>query len=232
MNNPKSNIGHLFDHIAKHYDTLNHLLSLNVDKHWRRQAVRSLPDSAGLCLDVATGTGDLAIAIIRSGKAAKVIGVDLSENMMKIGEAKVADAGLSSQITFRKEDCANLPFASETFDVVTCSYGVRNFAELEKSLSEMYRVLVPGGELRILEFAYPSNIFMRAMYDLYFSHILPLIGWGVSHDHTAYNYLPHSVKGFMWGNDFVARLRSAGFENASFTSQTFGISMLYKANKK
>lgn len=228
----KTNIGTLFDHIARHYDGLNHLLSLNIDKRWRRDAVRSLPDSAPLCLDVATGTGDLAIALVRAHKALKVIGVDLSDNMMNIGESKVRRLDFSDRITFRHADCAALPFDDCSFNTVTCSYGVRNFAQLDKSLSEMYRVLTPGGELRILEFAYPSSPVMRFLYDLYFSHLLPIVGGVVSHDTSAYDYLPRSVKGFIWGDEFLNHLRQAGFSATSFKSQTFGISMLYKATKQ
>ena len=231
MKEQKTNIGKLFDRIAAHYDALNHLLSLNIDKRWRREAVRSLGKGAGLCLDVATGTADMAIALIRGKKAAKVVGIDLSEQMMERGRAKVERAGLASQITFRNADCARLPFADETFDVVTCAYGVRNFAELDRSLAEMRRVLVHGGELRILEFAYPTRPVIRALYDLYFSHILPLVGGILSHDRKAYDYLPRSVKGFMWGERFVERLQHAGFSETSFISQTFGISMLYQGKK-
>ncbi|MCQ2344818.1 MAG: bifunctional demethylmenaquinone methyltransferase/2-methoxy-6-polyprenyl-1,4-benzoquinol methylase UbiE [Paludibacteraceae bacterium] len=231
MNETKANIGTLFDRIASHYDGLNHLLSLNIDKSWRRQAVRSLPDSSRFCLDVATGTGDLAIAIVSSGKAQQVVGVDLSDKMMAIGTKKVKKLKLSCNISFRHADCADLPFDDGTFDVVTCSYGVRNFAELDKSISEMFRVLSPGGELRILEFAYPTSNVMRHLYDFYFTKLLPIVGRIVSHDRSAYNYLPCSVKGFMWGEEFLDHLRMAGFSSTSFTPQTFGISMLYQAKK-
>ncbi|MCQ2337961.1 MAG: bifunctional demethylmenaquinone methyltransferase/2-methoxy-6-polyprenyl-1,4-benzoquinol methylase UbiE [Paludibacteraceae bacterium] len=231
MNYSKTNIGELFDRIAGHYDGLNHLLSLNVDKRWRRQAVRSLPGNSQSCLDVATGTGDLAIAIVRAGKAQNVTGIDLSDNMMAVGKRKVASLNLSDKITFLHADCASLPFDDDTFNAVTCSYGVRNFAQLDKSLSEMYRVTAPGGELRILEFAYPTSFVMRHLYDFYFTRLLPVVGRIVSHDSSAYDYLPRSVKGFIWGDDFLSHLRKAGFSATSFKSQTFGISMLYKATK-
>jgi len=227
----RKNIGSLFDRIALHYDGLNHLLSLDIDKLWRRQGVRSLKGSYDNCLDVATGTADLAIALVRSGKVHRVAGADLSSEMMRIGAAKVARKHLSDVISFQMADCAELPFDDGTFDLVTCSYGVRNFARLDDSLAEMYRVLRPGGELMILEFAYPSNRLVRALYDFYFTRLLPLIGKMVSHDASAYEYLPTSVKHFIYGEDFTARLRKAGFSDATFKPQTFSISMLYRAKK-
>lgn len=227
----RKNIGSLFDRIALHYDELNHILSLNVDKVWRRQGVRSLAGKYNDCLDVATGTADLALALVRSGKARKVVGIDLSSEMMRVGEDKVARQNLSHAITFQLADCAELPFADASFDLVTCSYGVRNFARLDDSLSEMYRVLRPGGELMILEFAYPSNPVIRALYDFYFTRLLPFIGKMVSKDDLAYEYLPTSVKNFIYGAEFTSHLDAAGFSDTSFTSQTFSISMLYRARK-
>jgi len=227
----RKNIGSLFDRIALHYDDLNHILSLNIDKIWRRQAVRSLPASCDYCLDVATGTADLAIALVRSGKARRVMGVDLSSEMMRIGADKVARRNLSDAISFQMADCAELPFADATFDLVTCSYGVRNFARLDDSLREMFRVLRPGGELAILEFAYPSNALVRTLYDFYFTRLLPMIGKMVSKDASAYEYLPSSVKNFIYGAEFIAHLNAAGFAHATFTPQTFSISMLYRAKK-
>ena len=228
----RKNIGSLFDHIAGHYDDLNHILSLDIDKVWRRQGVRSLPDGSSCCLDVATGTADLAIALVRRGKAKSVVGIDLSSEMMRIGAEKVAACGFSDAITFQLADCAELPFDDESFDVVTCSYGVRNFARLDESLREMCRVLRPGGELMILEFAYPSNPVIRALYDFYFTRLLPLVGRIISHDRSAYDYLPASVKKFIYGREFTQHLEDAGFVETSFKSQTFGISMLYKAKKQ
>lgn len=227
----RKNIGSLFDRIALHYDELNHILSLNVDKLWRRQGIRSLAATYKDCLDVATGTADLALALVRSGKAKQVVGIDLSSEMMRMGAEKVAKQGLADKISFQLADCAELPFADASFDLVTCSYGVRNFARLDDSLSEMYRVLRPGGELMILEFAYPSNHLIRALYDFYFTRLLPFIGKAISKDDMAYEYLPTSVKNFIYGADFTAHLDAAGFSKSSFTSQTFSISMLYRAEK-
>lgn len=227
----RKNIGSLFDRIALHYDDLNHILSLNVDKLWRRQGIRSLAATYDFCLDVATGTADLALALVRGGKARKVIGIDLSSEMMRVGEDKVARQNLSHAITFQLADCAELPFADASFDLVTCSYGVRNFARLDESLREMYRVLRPGGELMILEFAYPSNPFVRTLYDFYFTRILPMVGKLVSKDESAYEYLPTSVRHFIYGAEFTSHLVAAGFSDPSYTSQTFSISMLYRAKK-
>lgn len=228
----RKNIGSLFDRIALHYDDLNHILSLNVDKLWRRQGVRSLAMSYNNCLDVATGTADLALALVRSGKVKNVVGIDLSPEMMRVGADKVARNNLSEHISFQLADCAELPFPDGSFDLVTCSYGVRNFARLDDCLREMYRVLRPGGELMILEFAYPSNPLVRTIYDFYFTHLLPFIGKIVSKDASAYEYLPASVKQFIYGKEFTARLDAAGFSETSFTPQSFSISMLYRAKKK
>lgn len=227
----RKNIGSLFDRIALHYDGLNHILSLNVDKLWRRQGVRSLKGHYVHCLDIATGTADLAIALVRSGKVDNVTGADLSSEMMRIGAEKVARKKLSDVISFQLADCAELPFDDSTFDLVTCSYGVRNFARLDESLCEIFRVLRPSGELMILEFAYPSNRLIRGIYDFYFTRILPLVGKMISRDASAYEYLPTSVKHFIYGADFTAHLQQAGFSNATFKSQTFSISMLYRAKK-
>jgi len=227
----RKNIGSLFDRIALHYDGLNHILSLNIDKLWRREGVRSLSSSYSDCLDVATGTADLAISLVRSGRVKRVVGADLSSEMMRIGAQKVAKRGLDKQISFQLADCAELPFEDGSFDLVTCSYGVRNFARLDDSLREMYRVLRPGGELMILEFAYPSNPLVRTLYDFYFTRLLPLIGKIVSRDASAYEYLPTSVKQFIYGAEFTSHLDAAGFSNSTFKPQTFSISMLYRAKK-
>ena len=224
------NIGSLFDSISYRYDRFNHTASMGIDRLWRRRAVRSLPDCQ-LVLDVAAGTADLCIETIRQGKSQKVVGVDISEGMLDVGREKVLRKGLSDKIELRLADCASLPFDDNTFDAVTCGYGVRNFAELDRSLTEIFRVLKPGGQLRILEFTYPTNKLVRFFYDFYFTRIVPRIGKKLTDNGDAFVYFMKSVKSFAKGRDFIAILEKNGFSDTSFKSQTFGISTLYKACK-
>ncbi len=225
------NIGSLFDSISYRYDRFNHTASMGIDRLWRRRAVRSLPDCQ-LVLDVAAGTADLCIETIRQGKSQKVVGVDISEGMLDVGREKVLRKGLSDKIELRVADCASLPFDDNTFDAVTCGYGVRNFAELDRNLTEIFRVLKPGGQLRILEFTYPTNKLVRFFYDFYFTRIVPRIGKKLTDNGDAFVYFMKSVKSFAKGRDFIAILEKNGFSDTSFKSQTFGISTLYKACKR
>ena len=227
----KSQIGQLFDRIAGTYDRFNHILSLNIDKSWRRRTIRKMRPADSL-LDVAIGTGDLAIRAVRDGKAAQVKGLDLSAEMMRIGAEKAEKAGLEEKIEFLQGSALQMPFDDSTFDAVSCAFGVRNFSDLDKGLREMFRVLKPGGQLLILEFSYPENRIMRAAYDFFFTRIMPVVGKKISHDAGAYIYFKESVKGFIWGEEMLVRIREAGFENASFKTLTFGIATLYTADKK
>lgn len=224
----KKQIGSLFDRIAAHYDGLNHLLSLGIDRCWRRQAVRMM-QPVDHVLDVAVGTADLAILMCRKRKAKRVTGIDLSAEMMRIGEQKARRA--KADIVFEQVNAQSMPHDDCSFDGVTCAYGVRNFADLDAGLNEMYRVLKPGKELLILDFGYPDYGLFRVGYNLYFDYWLPLIGRLFSHDRTAYTYLNKSVKGFIYGEEFLDRLRKAGFKNVSYRKQSFGISYLYYAKK-
>lgn len=226
----KKNIGGLFDRIAVTYDTLNHLLSLNIDRSWRRKTVAMLRPCQRL-LDVAIGTGDLALEIMKQHKATSIQGIDLSQEMMRIGAEKVKKAGLEDKIAFELGSALEMPYRNDEYDALTCAYGVRNFSDLDKGLQEFYRVLKPGGQLAILEFSYPTNPIIRFGYDLFFSHILPLIGRIVSNDQTAYSYLNKSVKEFIWGEEMVARIQAAGFSNVKFRTLTFGITTIYTAEK-
>lgn len=226
----KSNIGALFDRIAGSYDSLNHILSLGIDKLWRRKAIKGM-QPAGKLLDVAIGTADLTLEILRQGKADHVTGLDLSSEMMRIGAEKVAAKGLKDKVEFIQGSAFEMPFEDGTFDAVTCSYGVRNFSTLDRGLAEMLRVLRPGGELMIMELSYPSNRVIAFFYDIYFSHILPLVGGLFSHDRPAYKYLNASVKSFIWGEEMVSHLRSVGFKDVTHKPQTFGISTIYRARK-
>ena len=226
----KKDVGALFDGIAGTYDRFNHLLSLNIDKSWRHKAVRSL-DRAERLLDLATGTADLAIETIRQDKAASIVGMDISTQMMAIGRAKVEKAGYSDRITLVEGSALDIPCPDASFDAVTSAYGVRNFSDLDKGLSEMCRVLKSGGQLRILEFSYPGNKFIRAVYDFFFTNIMPVVGKLVSKDAGAYKYFRESVKGFIWGQEMAGRIAAAGFSDVSFKTMTFGISTLYIAKK-
>ena len=230
MDNEKQHIGQLFDRIAGTYDGLNHVLSLNIDKRWRRRAVRMLAPAEKV-LDVAIGTADLTIEILRQGKAQHVTGIDLSRGMMVIGEQKVAKRGYAPQVQFDYGSAQQMPYGDASFDTVTCAYGVRNFANMDEGLSEMYRVLRTGGELMVLEFSYPTNPVIRWGYDLYFTHILPFIGNLFSRDKGAYSYLNRSVKNFPYGEAFCQHLRKAGFAQIKATPLTFGISTIYTAVK-
>lgn len=230
MDNEKQHIGQLFDRIAGTYDGLNHLLSLNIDKRWRRRAIRMLKPAEQV-LDVAIGTADLTIEILRQGKAQHVTGIDLSHGMMAIGEQKVAKRGYAPQVQFDYGSAQQMPYADASFDTVTCAYGVRNFANMDEGLSEMYRVLRTGGELMVLEFSYPTNPVIRWGYDLYFTHLLPFIGNLFSRDKGAYSYLNRSVKNFPYGEAFCQHLRKAGFTQIKATPLTFGISTIYTAVK-
>lgn len=226
--NEKQHIGQLFDRIAGTYDGLNHVLSLNIDRRWRRKTV-ALMAPAKHVLDVAIGTADLTIEMLRRGKAEQVTGLDLSLHMMEIGEQKCERAGYD--VNFVLGNAQQMPFEDNTFDAVTCAYGCRNFADLDAGLKEMYRVLKPGGQIVILEFSYPNNRYIRALYDFYFTHLMPLFGRLVSRDKKAYTYLNRSVKSFCWGEAFVQHLHDIGFVNESFITLTFGITTIYTANK-
>lgn len=230
MNNEKANIGKLFDRIASTYDRFNHITSLGIDIYWRRVAIGGMQPVEYL-LDVAIGTGDVALTALRKGKAKRVTGLDLSEEMMAIGKRKAARAGLEKQIQFTAGSALEMPFADNEFEALTCAYGVRNFSDLDKGLCEMQRVLKPGGQLVILEFSYPQNPLIRWVYDLYFSHIMPLLGRIISKDAGAYTYFLHSVKSFIWGEEMLEHLRQAGFTDAHYRTMTLGITTLYTATK-
>ena len=229
----KQHIGQLFDRIAGTYDGLNHGLSLGIDKYWRRKTVSMMP-AAKHVLDVAIGTADLTIEMLKRGKAEQVTGIDLSEQMMGIGRLKVERLRVTGDgvpVEFVYGNAQQMPFADASFDAVTCAYGCRNFQNLDEGLKEMYRVLRPGGQVTILEFSYPSNRLVRALYDIYFTRVLPLIGRIVSRDKTAYTYLNKSVKAFCWGEAFVQHMHDAGFRDEQFTPLTFGITTVYTGIK-
>lgn len=226
----KQNIGALFDRIAAKYDLLNHVLSLNIDKCWRKKAVRSLRPVSHW-LDVAIGTADFTLEVLKQHKAQQITGIDLSEEMMNVGRKKVEQMAYTDRVNFVKDSALAMPFASESFDALSCAFGVRNFSDLDQGLSEFYRVLRPGSQLCILELSYPENPFIAWCYDLYFSRILPNIGALFAKDKSAYTYLNRSVKHFIWGKAMAAKLREAGFLEVVYKPQTFGIATIYLAVK-
>jgi demethylmenaquinone methyltransferase/2-methoxy-6-polyprenyl-1,4-benzoquinol methylase len=227
----KQQVEQMFDNIAPKYDFLNHFLSLGIDKLWRRKAIRILSRyKSDFLLDVATGTGDFAIAAVRL-KPQKIVGFDLSEQMLNVGRAKVQRLGLEHIIEFQKGDSEAMPFTDEQFDAITVAFGVRNFENLEKGLSEFHRVLKPGGVAVILEFSKPRYFPMKQLYLFYFFRILPLVGRLVSKDHSAYSYLPESVMAFPDDQKFLSILKRIGFSTATQKRLTFGIATIYIAQK-
>lgn len=222
----------MFDNIAPNYDTLNHRLSWDIDKGWRRKAIKQLMTfKPKKMLDIATGTGDFAILAAQMLSPEELIGADISEGMMEIGRKKVKQASLDNIISFKKEDCLSLTFADNTFDAVTAAFGIRNFQDLDKGLSEMCRVLKPGGHLSIVELTQPVSFPMKQLFWIYSHTFLPLYGKIVSKDKSAYRYLTATIEAFPQGETMMDILKKAGFSNAQFRRLTFGICTLYLASK-
>ena len=222
----------MFDNIAPAYDTLNHRLSWNIDRGWRRKAIRQLaPFHPQAILDIATGTGDFAILAAEMLKPQRLIGADISEGMMEIGLHKVQEKGMQHIISFEKEDCTRLSYPEASFDAVTAAFGIRNFADLDKGLSEMCRVLKPGGHLSIVELTTPVSFPMRQLFHIYAHTVLPVYGRLISKDQSAYSYLTKTIEAFPQGERMVEILQKAGFSEASFKRLTFGICTMYFATK-
>ena len=229
----KEKIQEMFDGIAPSYDSLNHLMSLNVDKLWRRHALRETVDgTAQQILDVACGTGDSTIAIAKgAGAGTRVTGVDISEGMMTLVMRKAAREGVQDRIRLQLADGENLPFAEERFHRVTCAFGIRNFEHKQRGLEEFYRVLKTGGRAVILELSVPRNRFLRWAYDLYFMHVLPWIGGKISGNRAAYQYLPASVHAFPAPDVFVRMMEQAGFSRVRYKSYSLGLCRLFIGEK-
>lgn len=222
----------LFDNIAPTYDALNHTLSFGFDRAWRRKAMRTLASySPQSILDVATGTGDFALAAARKLRLHQVTAVDISEGMMRVGREKAAREGLHDVVCFQKEDCCHLSFANDSFDAVTVTFGVRNFENLDACLGEMHRVLNKGGHLVLLELSYPHNSFWRALFNVYSKVVMPVVGRLISGDNSAYTYLPETMKAFPQGEVMREILLKNGFSQATFCRLTMGICTLYVAEK-
>lgn len=222
----------MFDHIAPTYDKLNHRLSWDIDRGWRKKAIRQLaPYSPQTILDIATGTGDFAIMAAEMLHPEKLIGADISEGMMQIGREKVVQKGLDNIIAFEKEDCLALSYPDGNFDAVTAAFGIRNFADLDKGLKEMCRVLKPGGHLSIVELTTPVSFPMKQLFHVYSHTVLPLYGRIISRDTSAYSYLTKTIEAFPQGERMVEIFQKAGFSEASFKRFTFGICTMYFAIK-
>lgn len=227
----KQEVEEMFDNISGNYDFLNHLLSLQIDKRWRNNIVKDITKThAKNILDVATGTGDLAIEIAKKNPNAKIVGYDLSQKMLNVGIQKVEQNHLENQISMVKGDAENMPFDDETFDAITVAFGVRNFEDLDKGLQEMNRVLQKGKMLYILEFSKVEGI-LAPLFQFYFKNILPTLGKIISKDARAYTYLPDSVEAFPSGKALKKIILSQGFSKVEFKKLTFGIATIYYCTK-
>ena len=227
----KVQVEEMFDNISPKYDLLNHLLSANIDKIWRKRVIRMLAKhQPNEILDVATGTADFAIAAAKISNS-KITGIDISEGMLEIGRKKISKLELEKRIGLIKADSENLPFQDNQFDAAIAGFGVRNFESLKAGLKEVLRVIKPGGVFYILEFSKPAKAPFKQLYQFYFLKILPFIGGLISKNKNAYTYLPESVNEFPDGHDFLTILADVGFVENRFYLQTFGIATIYKAIK-
>jgi len=226
----KKQVTKMFDNIASSYDFLNHTLSLGMDNIWRKIAIKKLSNNPYKILDIATGTGDFAISAAKYTNA-EIIGIDISQGMLDVGVKKITKKGLTDRIQLQLADSENLPFQDNIYDAITAGFGVRNFEDLNKGLSEMYRTLKSGGIVAILEPSAPTHFPLKQFYNLYFHNILPFIGGVISKDKNAYTYLPDSVSAFPSGNDFLTELVKVGFKESKHIPLTFGIVSLYIAIK-
>ena len=228
----KEQMRQMFDRIAPSYDRLNHIMSLNIDRSWRKRGVALVKKGAPKrILDLATGTADLAIYMAEQMPDVQIVGGDISAEMLEVGARKVRKAGLAQRITLCRADAEALAFEPESFDAVTVAFGVRNFADLSLSLSQMHRVLRTGGQVMILELSTPRNSLVRWCYELYAFRFLPWIGGLISRDKPAYRYLPASIRAFHRPERVVEMMREAGFREVIKESKCFGIAHIYTAKK-
>lgn len=234
-NRPKTQqVRSMFDSIAPAYDVMNRMMTFGIDRLWRSKAVKMLKrrtQRQGTILDVATGTGDLALLLHKKLQPAAVTGIDLSENMIEIARKKIAQASAADKISFMTADCLALPFADNMFSCVTVAYGVRNFEHLLQGYREMYRVLRPGGVLCVIELSTPTNKLVKPLYKFYTRCIIPAVGRMVSRDSRAYTYLPESIAAVPQGQQMTALMSEAGFSRAEFKPLTFGVCTIYTATK-
>lgn len=222
----------MFDSIAPAYDFMNRAMTFGIDKLWRRKAVKILSKSAPKSiLDIATGTGDLALLLIRKLKPESITGVDLSQGMLDIAAQKAENAGVADIIKFEQGDCLNLRFEDNTFDAITVAYGVRNFEHLDKGYKEMHRVMAPGGTICVIELSTPTNPLVKPFYKFYTKYLIPFVGRGISKDKRAYSYLPESIAAVAQGDDMLNLMREAGFKDCYCKALTFGVCSLYFGHK-
>ena len=227
----KEQVAQMFDNVSPKYDFLNHLLSGGIDILWRKKAIKLLKKAQPkTILDIATGTGDFAIEALAL-KPDKIVGIDISEGMLSFGREKIKKLGVESIITLQTGDSEKLQFEDNTFDAVIVSFGVRNFENLEKGLTDMCRVMKTGGTCVVLEFSKPQKFPMKQLYNFYFKNILPTVGKIVSKDTSAYTYLYDSVQAFPEGSEFMQVFQRAGFNNTQCLPLTFGISTIYIGRK-
>ena len=228
----KEQVESMFNSIAPRYDFLNHFLSMGIDHLWRKKTIKQLKSlNPKTILDVASGTGDLAICALKNLNPEKITGIDISEQMLEFGRKKLIERKLNDRITLIQADSENIPFEDNSFNAITVGFGVRNYENLEKGLIEMRRVLTPGGMVAILEFSKPRNFPIKQIYNFYFKYILPFIGKIVSKDNRAYTYLPESVSKFPDREEFIKVLKSCGYQNSRYISLSFGIASIYIAEK-
>ncbi len=228
----KEQVAQMFNNIAPRYDFLNHFLSLGIDTIWRKKAIACLKqENPKLLLDIATGTGDLAITANKILNPDKIIGIDISEGMLSFGREKLVKLNLQDKIQLISGDSENIPFSENYFDAATVAFGVRNFENLDKGLTEINRILKPEGSLVVLEFSKPKTFPIKQIYNFYFNQILPTIGKLVSKDARAYSYLPESVQAFPDGVDFINHLQKAGFKQTYYKTLMFGIASIYYGKK-
>ncbi len=227
----KEQVTQMFDKVSSNYDFLNRLLTFGIDISWRKKVVQMVVDQkAKIILDIATGTGDLAIMLANTN-ADKVTGLDISPGMLEVGKKKVEQLNLTNKIEMVIGDSENLSYADNTFDAITVGFGVRNFENLEKGLSEIYRVLKPKGVFVVLETSQPSKFPVKQGFAFYSKYIIPTVGKVFSKDKSAYQYLPESAAAFPYGEEFNNILLKTGFNTSKVYPQTFGISTIYQAFK-
>ena len=225
----------MFDHIAPTYDTLNHVLSLGIDRLWRRQALRSLERKGhrpSRILDVATGTGDFSILAARRWPESRITATDLSEKMMERGREKARKAGVGNRIHFEQEDCAHMRYAGHSFDTLLSAFALRNFENLDQCLSEMWRVLEPGGCFAVIDLCQPVAFPMKHLFKAYQRVVMPSVGRLISRDKRAYSYLPATMRAVPQGDDMAAIFRKAGFSDVSYRRLPFGMCILYEGRKE
>lgn len=228
----KEQVAEMFNSIAFRYDFLNRFLSVGIDVWWRKKAISQLRDlQPKRILDVATGTGDVALMTYKMLKPEKIIGIDISDGMLGFGRQKIEKLGLQHQIELLKGDSENIGFEDNSFDAITVAFGVRNFEHLEKGLKEMLRVLKPGGKLVILEFSKPKQPLFKSFYNLYMNHIAPTFGKLFSKNKNAYQYLNDSVQAFAEGETFLGIMNEAGFTNIYLKALSLGICTIYCGSK-